>query len=318
MKIECPRCGEQVEYSPGAVRACAYCKVNLQLPQIGQLPETLRQEWQREQAAAQAREEKRRKKLELAERRNTEKLRQAAAASPPAARREEPGDQEPARAPRPANRAAGPPGSKGFRARIAYALDLKFERYITPQIIRLVWALSLVLALLGVSIYALGGLQAALPRRVSVHNPRPDEVLRREAVIAALIAEKEFAHRMAESRADERPRPQQPPPVAADEEPRSERERIRNEYGKLSVEELRARLVKLEEEYPSYRLEWVFQQTLLYPLLVAAAIVSAVLALLAVRIVCEFLCVVFNIAAHLAAIRQSLPVLLLLPSLALL
>ncbi|MGI6416467.1 MAG: DUF4282 domain-containing protein [Thermoguttaceae bacterium] len=62
-------------------------------------------------------------------------------------------------------------------------------------------------------------------------------------------------------------------------------------------------------------MEWVFEQTLLYPLLVAAAIVSAVLALLAVRIVCEFLCVVFNIAAHLGEIRQSLPVLVLLPSL---
>lgn len=44
-----------------------------------------------------------------------------------------------------------------------------------------------------------------------------------------------------------------------------------------------------------------------YPLWVTAAVVAAVLSLLIIRIACEFLCVVFNIATHLSELRQSLP-----------
>ena len=78
VKIECPRCGEQVEYSPGVVQACPYCQVSLRLPEVNQLPEHLRSQWFKEQAAAKAKEEKRRQKLEAEERRRKEKERQAA------------------------------------------------------------------------------------------------------------------------------------------------------------------------------------------------------------------------------------------------
>jgi DNA-directed RNA polymerase subunit RPC12/RpoP len=72
VKIECPRCGEQVEYRPGTVQRCLYCGARLRLPEVGQLPEHLRGQWFKEQAAAKAKDEKRRKKLEAAERERKE------------------------------------------------------------------------------------------------------------------------------------------------------------------------------------------------------------------------------------------------------
>lgn len=278
MKIECPRCGEQVDYSPGAVQVCSYCKVSLRLPEVSQLPEHLRSQWFKEQAAAKVKEEKRRQKLEAEERRRKEKERQAARENQRAATRTE------------TQRVTGPPSlnqktkkstGNSFFDRVIYALDPRFERYITPQIIRVFWALSLVLALLAVMIYALGSLQTALPRTISVPNTRPRDVVYRESVIADLIEIKEFEQMMAESRREEPPEPREPsPPISADDKPKTpnpDSKDIRCEYEKLSLEQLRVNLAKLEQEHPSHRTEWVYQHTLVYPLWVSAAVVTVLL-----------------------------------------
>ncbi|NLS92468.1 MAG: DUF4282 domain-containing protein [Planctomycetaceae bacterium] len=161
-----------------------------------------------------------------------------------------------------------------------------------------------------VMIYALGSLQTALPRVISVPNTRPREVVYRESVIADLIEIKEFEQMMAESRREEPPESREPSlPTSAGDKPKTPKpdsKDIRTEYEKLSLEQLRANLAKLEQEHPSHRTEWVYQHTLLYPLWVSAAAVTVLLVLLAIRMVCEFLCVVFNIATHLSEIRQSL------------
>lgn len=308
MKIECPRCGEQVEYRPGAVQVCSYCRVSLQLPDVNQLPEHLRSQWFKEQAAAKAKEEKRRQKMEAEERRK-QKERQTVRERTLAATRAEMQSLD-VTGPAILIHKSRKTSRKSFVDRLIYALDPRFERYITPQIIRVFWALSLILALLAVMIYALGSLQTALPRTISVPNTRPREVVYRESVIADLIEIKEFEQMMAESRREEPPEPREPsPPVSADDKPKIPKpdpKDIRNEYEKLSLEQLRANLAKLEQEHPTHRTEWVYQQTLLYPLWVSAAVVTVVLNLLIIRMVCEFVCVVFNIAAHLSEIRRSL------------
>ncbi len=310
MKIECPRCGEQVEYRPGAVQVCSYCKVSLQLPDVNQLPEHLRHQWFREQAAAKAKEEKLRKKAEAEERWRKAKEQQAVRERQLVESRTELQKQRPAEPPSLTGQTKISPG-KSFLDRIVYALDPKFERYITPQIIRVFWVLSLVLTFLGVLIYALGGLQTALPRKISVPNPRSDEVVYRESIIADLIEDKQFERMMAESRREEPQESTEPSPIAVDDKPKKLKpdfEDIQNEYEKMSLEQLRATLEKLEREHPSHRTEWVYQHTVLYPLWVAAAAVAAVLSLLVLRMVCEFLCVVFNIATHLNEVRQSLSI----------
>ena len=90
MTIECPQCGEKVEYEPGAVQICSYCKVSLRLPEVNQLPEDLRNQWLQEQAAIKARKAKQLKKLETAkQRRKEEEQRQAEEAARQKKEREE-------------------------------------------------------------------------------------------------------------------------------------------------------------------------------------------------------------------------------------
>lgn len=139
MKIECPRCGEQVDYSPGAVQVCSYCKVSLRLPEVNQLPEHLRSQWFKEQAAAKVKEEKRRQKLEAEERRRKEKERQTVSEKSLAATRAEIQGLD-VTAPAILVHKSREPSRKSFVDRLIYALDPRFERYITPQIIRVFWA----------------------------------------------------------------------------------------------------------------------------------------------------------------------------------
>lgn len=313
MTIDCPRCGEKVEYSPGAVQTCSYCKVSLRLPEVNQLPEELRNQWFRELAAVRAKEEKRRKKLEAEERRRKQTEQQVARERAIAARREEIQRQQNEMplihtdGPPSLRRPESPPHGKGIANRLVYVLDPKFERCITPQIIRVFWALSLVLALLGVLIYALGSFQVALPRSVPVPNSLPDEVVCRESVLTDLIDDKELEQMLAESRPEPSTESRDLPPARVDNKPSLDLAAIRDEYEELSLKQLRAEMKKLEKAHPLYRTEWVYRHTLLYPLWVAAAAVAAVLNLLIIRMACEFLCVVFNIATHLSELRQALP-----------
>lgn len=78
MKIQCPRCGEKVEYMPGATKTCTYCKVSLQLPEVDQLPESLRMQWHKERAVAKAKDGKRRDAEIAEEERRKEKEKRAA------------------------------------------------------------------------------------------------------------------------------------------------------------------------------------------------------------------------------------------------
>ena len=312
MKIECPRCGEKVEYSPGAVQTCSYCQVRLQMPAAAQLPEDLRTQWFRELAAAKAKEEKLRKKQEADERRRKQKELRDARQREIAVQRNA---SQPLSAktlqPSATGSSVFPNGrtlrSRSLADRAVYLFDPKFERYITPDIISLFWVLCLILALLGVAIFALGTLRIALPQETSVPVVRPDEVVYREGTLTDLIAEGEFEKMMAESRETETPEEPQVRPVAAQKRPKFDPDAIRAEYSKLSLDQLRAELTKLEKAHPSSRTEWVYSHCFLYPLWIAAALVATVLCLLIIRMACEFLCVIFNIATHLKELREALP-----------
>lgn len=291
---------ERYERAP-TVRSDCNC------PLVNELPEDLRSQWFKEQAAAKAKQEKQRKRAEAEERRRREKEWPAAEERADAGKGAGNAHQGGAGPSSLASRARGSFGRR-LLARIVHVLDPKFERYITPEIIRLVWGLSLLLGFLGVSIYALGGLQAALPRRASLANVRPEVVLRREAIIGVLIEEKEFERSLAQVRSRETPETRERPQVAVDEKPALDWVKIHEEYERMGIEELRAAMGKLEKEYPSYRTKWLFRHTFLYPLWVAAGLAATVLGLLMIRVLCESLCVVFNIAIHLDELRKSLSV----------
>lgn len=191
-------------------------------------------------------------------------------------------------------------------ARLIDMLDFRFERYLTPELIRLFWVVSLVLAAVSVCLSALGGLPYALPHRIQVENRLAFDTQRRMALIADLIEERErLQARKAAVAADAAPRAGFPQfdsaelPVA-EPDPRAEYRAL----GGLTLDQLKAERARLEREFPTYRSEWVVRNSVIYVLTCVALLLVAVLALLVVRIVCEMLVVVFNIANHLQAIRE--------------
>jgi len=93
--------------------------------------------------------------------------------------------------PRPPHRPRAVRISGGLLPRLIEILDLRFERYLTPQLIRLFWVLSLVLAVVILCSYVVGALPYSLPHRKQVENEVPYETQQRKTMIAGIIEQRE-------------------------------------------------------------------------------------------------------------------------------
>lgn len=62
MQIECPRCGESLDYFPGATIVCSWCKNSIGLPTLDALPRDLQQKYEQERRKELARRDRARRR----------------------------------------------------------------------------------------------------------------------------------------------------------------------------------------------------------------------------------------------------------------
>lgn len=192
----------------------------------------------------------------------------------------------------------------GVLSRLIYFLDLRFERYLTPWIIRRTWVWAIcVMCLLLLSHLCLCSYRA-LPRREVVRQRIPMDVAEKKERLALLIMQKSLVA--------ERPQPRIAPRTASVEPPRDEPRRRtleqpqkeEDKYASMTLEQLQAEKADLDRRYAETKEEWVWGQWWFYGLAALIGVLSAVLALVSLRVACEFVIVVFNIAMALTAMKE--------------
>ena len=188
-------------------------------------------------------------------------------------------------------------------ARLIWLLDLKFERYLTPWIIRFTWLWTIVLILAGWSLYTAIGLYQVMPRRTEVQLSIPLQIEEEMRAISRLIAMKEWEDQQRTPRGG-----QQPPEPREEYSPgpeTAERPDPLEKYKSMSLGQLKSELERLKKQYPESekRLTWNKVALAFYSTSVVGSVLSSCLFLLALRVVCELVIVIFNVASTLSEIK---------------
>jgi hypothetical protein len=91
------------------------------------------------------------------------------------------------------------------------------------------------------------------------------------------------------------------PGVAQEREPEPD---WRDEYSKMTLRQLRKERESLDEKFPETGTRWTLWSTF-YLASAAAAVLGTILTLVVLRVCCELIIVVFNIAASLTTIADN-------------
>ncbi len=315
MKLPCPYCQDPIQYDlqlVGQKIACPSCKHHVIMTPLSQLSPEYQTEYHEEQERLKKKQETEERKRKAAEYKAAYKRKMA----------EEAVERKAAKAKLRAELRADAiqrhlaDGTSiapdGFWNRLVYFLDLKFERYLTPQIIRIVWVLLLALSICGLGLTLLARLPTAAPRSLQVINPQRASQYNKIATLEQLILEKEREREQEEWEKQQKIRLQQRRQELQERQQQDEYEvpkaqpTLRDQYAKMSLEQLRNELNKLEQQYPEYLTKTDFTGAAWYALFAAATILSTIITLLICRVICEMCIVIFNIANCLVKMRELL------------
>ena len=194
---------------------------------------------------------------------------------------------------------------KGTPSRFLDFFDFGFKRYLTPWIVRHIWLWTVCLLGLGLMIQVAIYVHKSLPSREVVNLAIPPEARMRKGFLDELIRNKERPE------VTETPRGEFPqrnvfpapeaPEVARNREPEPS---WRDEYSKMTLRQLRKERESLDESFPETGTRWTLWSTL-YLATAAAAVLGTILTLVILRVCCELIIVVFNIAASLTTIADN-------------
>ncbi len=307
MKLPCPYCQESIEYDirlVGQTISCSYCKRPVSMPPLSRLAPEYQEEYQEEQERKQKKLEAEELKRQKAERKRKAAEEAAERKALAAANRTQP--KEAVRQWYFANNTRISP--KGLWERFVYIFDLKFERYLTPQIIRIVWALVLLLSICALGLRLLTQLPNAAPQTVKVSNPQRGSQSDKIARLQQLIDQKTIEAPKKELSTPQTLQIRQEPrqPQFRNDEPPKAQPTPADPYANMSLDQLKAELDRIEREYPPYLTEMDFRGTAWFILFSAVAVLSCIIGLLICRVICEMFIVVFNIANSLGKIRDTL------------
>lgn len=285
MKLPCPFCRELILYRPdlaGQPVGCDLCGKQAVMPEPKSLPEPYQSDYRREIAKAEAKakaviQAQQRAAFRAEEERQKALYRRRVRQSKPA-------------------RAAWVPFFIDL-------LDLKFKRYLTPQIIRGFWLLAL---LLGISTWGYTCLSRLPPMSETLTIQRDPSIKMRLYVLGKMIDEKESELRQKGNR---QVRPQQE--LESEQQQiakplESEQQQIVRLFSKMSLDQLIAEKKKLEDQYPISRSVFNFRGWSLYGLLAAISTLGTIITLLFCRVACEMMIVIFNIAKSLVQIHEAI------------
>ena len=291
MKLSCA-CGQTFEYDhtkAGQQFECAWCRQTITMPAFKQLSPDDQETYQNELRRRQEKVEKQRQKEEARVAKERDRIAREKA-------RIEANQRHPAN--------QGEAGESLLK-RVGRALDFKFERYLTPWIIRRVWLWAVILAAFVVSVYVAVGCYNSLPERRVVEVDKPHETLQAISRIQTEIFRRELEERTRpQPRFQPSPEPTREPVRERPPEPKAAEQP--DPYGEMTLEQLRKELARLQE--PEFRTEWIWSFQRWALLLFSAIAIAAFLCLLLLwlRVVCEAIIVVFNIATTLTDIKHSL------------
>jgi len=302
MKLSCQYCGDDYEYDhqkAGHPVMCRYCKRTFAMPALEHLSNDDRQAYSKEWNKKQEKIQKEKERIE--ENRRRERERKAAEER----RRREQETRRQSLLLADLDPATPLPVPAKPRRGLAYYLDLRFERYLTPWIVRMTWLWTILATLLGIAIYAMVRLPAALPYEETVENDIPYAIRHEIAEIKTLIFQKELFADNRQRRPQQRDGREGAVPAQEAEQPSIERAQKPN-YAVMTLEQLKAKLAKLEQQYPETTKQMNLNREgmFFYILSVAATVIGGILSLLALRVTCEFLIVIFNIATSISVIRD--------------
>jgi hypothetical protein len=191
---------------------------------------------------------------------------------------------------------------KGTPSNILDFLDFGFKRYLTPWIMRHIWLWAVCLLGLGLTIQVAISVYKSLPRREVVSLAIPPEARMRKGFLDDLIRNKETPE------TTEPPRREFPaanvPPVPGVGPKREPEADWRDEYSKMTLRQLRAERKSLEERSPETGTRWTMW-SIFYLTTAVAAVLGTILTLVIIRVWCELIIVVFNIAASLTTIANN-------------
>ncbi|MEX2285659.1 MAG: hypothetical protein WD648_01140 [Planctomycetaceae bacterium] len=180
--------------------------------------------------------------------------------------------------------------------------DFGFKRYLTPCIVRHVWLWAVCLMGLGLMIQVAMYFYKSLPSRYAVSLPIPFEAQMRKSCLDDLIRKEEMAEvRKAPEAKSPRENIRPAPPVAPTREPEAN---LCDEYSKMTVSQLKAERKSLDKKFPETGTRWK-SWSIFYLAAAAAAVFATILTLVILRVCCEMLIVVFNIAASLTVIAAN-------------
>jgi hypothetical protein len=323
MKLPCPYCKENITYDlnlAGKTIKCSYCQKNILMTPLDKLPPEYQQEFLAEQEHLKKKQEAEERKRKAAEYRAEFKRK----AAKEAAERKAFKTALHAKQKDTTQQTYLAYGTRiqtdRFRERIVqiwkrivYIFDLDFQRYLTPHIIRIIWALLLALSVCGIGLMFLSRLPMASPRYIEVANPQRGAQYAKIEALKRMISEKEMERSLQEWQKKQKLQGQQKP-----QEPQEQKNFLNNEevvqkqpdnlnkYAKMDLDQLKSELAKLDQEYPEHLKEIDFSGALWYALFFTTTVLSTIIALLICRVICEMFIVVFNIANCLVKVREIL------------
>lgn len=180
--------------------------------------------------------------------------------------------------------------------------DFRFKRYLTPWIVRHVWLWGFCLLALGVAVQVARDVYKSLPTREVVRLHVPYEAQLRKNLLDRLLR-KTTPDTTTDPKTEFSPVRSLPEPEVSTRKPKQQKN-WEEEYGKMSPRQLKAERQSLEEKFPETGERWTSWSTF-YLATAAAAILGTILTLVVLRVCCEVLIVVFNIATTLTAIADN-------------
>jgi hypothetical protein len=189
--------------------------------------------------------------------------------------------------------------AKGKPSRFLDFLDFKFKRYLTPWIVRHVWLWGVCLLSLGLMVQVATYLYKSLPRLEEVSVAVPLDAKLRKDFVDDLIRNRKTPKVQETPHVDEPRRPA--PGVAQSRKPEVD---WHDEYSKMTLRQLIAERTSLDEKFPE-RGTRLTLWSIFYLTAVVTAILGTILTLVALRVCCELMIVVFDIAASLTAIANN-------------
>ena len=161
---------------------------------------------------------------------------------------------------------------------------------------------------LGTLIEVAINVRKSLPTQETVSLPVPSEARMKKTFIDYLIRDKETRKIVETPKVPETPTvrsPEEavPPAIATIRKPEPE-PGWRDEYSKLTLRQLKAERESLDEKFPETGTRWT-AWSIYYLAAAAAAVLGTVLVLVLLRVWCELIIVIFNIAVSLTTIANN-------------